>query len=129
MRRLSLLSGFAALALFASPVLAGEPQTGGMPLFNQNAGTIANVAAGHGNTATQNVWAQQHGPWGGGMVNSNLGTALNVAAGKHNTASQNIVAQQSGGPKGLVNSNLGFVGNFAIGKKNQAYQSVIGVQN
>src|SRR5688572_9478762 len=104
MLRLSLLSGLAAVALFAAPAMADGLKVGGFALSNQNIGSVSNTAAGVGNFAGQSVTGIQTGTptgfvkpgFGFGSTNSNVGSVSNLAAGVGNTAGQSVTGIQTG---------------------------------
>jgi hypothetical protein len=136
MLRLSLLSGLAAVALFAAPAMADGLKVGGFALSNQNIGSVSNTAAGVGNFAGQSVTGIQTGSptgfvkpgFGFGGTNSNVGSVNNLSAGVGNTAVQSVTGIQSGFGKGLFNSNLGSASNLAAGVGNTAIQDVTAIQ-
>ena len=117
MLRRSLLS-IAVLAGLAAPAMAGELQSGGVPLTN-NSAINTNVAAGSYNTAYQNIYQTQKGGKSGyspsytpsygssstpsytpsytpPSVTNNTAINTNVAAGFNNQAFQNVFQSQKG---------------------------------
>jgi hypothetical protein len=142
---------FAAAALVVvaatAPAMAGDVQTGGIPLglgggSTNNSFSASNVAAGVGNTAVQQIHASQKGSgqgFGGlggvpgfsfpglpGQTN-NSASASNIAAGVNNTAFQQLGLSQRGAPGGLVNNNLD-AQNLAAGLGNFAGQKLFQTQ-
>ena len=108
----------AVLPSLAAPAMAGDIQTGGVPLVSTNVANNFNVAAGIGNTAFQGVGQSQKGSGGplvsvdpsvsvqrGGsgspLVTTNVATNLNLAAGIGNTAFQGV-GQSQGGRSGFT---------------------------
>jgi hypothetical protein len=136
MLRLSLLSGLAAVALFAAPAMADGLKVGGFALSNQNIGSVSNTAADVGNFAGQSVTGIQTGSptgffkpgFGFGATNSNIGSVSNLAAGVGNSAFQSVTGIQAGFGKGLFNSNFGSASNLAVDVGNVASQDVTAIQ-
>lgn len=134
-RRISFAASALILALAAGPIA----QAGTLGSSTSNSVSATNVAAGIGNRATQNIFAQQTGQlpmtrmgtggWGvptlglGGGTNSITGT--NVAAGLNNSASQSIGASQLGGsPWSGLGANSVTGTNVAAGIGNKAVQGI-----
>jgi len=124
----------------AVPAMAGDVQTGGIPLgmgggVTNNSFSASNVAAGVGNQAFQQIHSSQKGSGQGfsglggfsfpgmpGQTN-NTASASNVAAGVDNAALQQIGLSQRGVRGGLVNNSLD-AQNLAAGVGNFAGQSL-----
>jgi len=125
MRRLSILSGVAALALLASPAFAGGAKSGGYPVyapgptFNQNLGTAQSNAIGLHNKSKQHIMAQQTGIGG---YDHGKGYEGKGYEGKGYSASN------WGWPGPMVNSNAGRIESNAIGVGNKSKQDVLAVQ-
>lgn len=140
-RRLSFAAIAGALALGAvSAAQAGEykgkyypTKPHGIQLNTSNSVTANNIAAGIGNKANQNVFADQSGaqPWHGypvtGGFTSNSTNATNLAAGLGNKANQDVMTRQSGSP-GAATFNRVDALNMAVGEHNFANQRVMADQ-
>lgn len=131
---------------FASVGHAERLHTGGIPLSANNAVVGANIAAGIGNAAQQQMVTNQagggqmsygqRGPGGHPLVVTNTQVATNVAAGIGNTARQTSQVQQGGPMVGLdfsgrgplVTTNVGVNTNVAAGLGNNANQGVLSQQ-
>jgi len=139
------MKAFAALAILlaAGSAHAERLHTGGIPLTANNAMIGANIAAGFGNKAQQQVVGTQNPggspgrPGGHPLVSTNTLVGTNVAAGLNNQAQQSMTGLQGGGPmvdldfsgKGpMVKTNVVVGTNVAAGINNQAAQGLLAQQ-
>lgn len=135
------MKAFAALAILlaAGRAHAERLHTGGIPLTANSAMIGANIAAGFGNKAQQQVVGTQNPgkPGGHPLVSTNTQVGTNVAAGINNQAQQSMTGLQGGGPtvdldfsgKGpMVKTNVVVGTNVAAGINNQATQGLLAQQ-
>ncbi len=125
------LAAFAIL-LAAGSAHADRLHTGGIALSENKAIMGANIAAGFGNRAQQQMVGHQSGPGGGHpLVSTDTQVATNVAAGINNQAQQQVVGFQGAPPSvaldfsgrgPMVSTRVGVATNVAAGINNQAAQ-------